>query len=68
MSGMVMAKDQKNIFKCGASVAPVTDWIYYGRRLNLNSYRNKFLKILEFFKYLHKAYFCIFHLARPKSY
>ncbi|VVC29748.1 Hypothetical protein CINCED_3A012805 [Cinara cedri] len=28
-SGMVLAKDNKNVFKCGLSVAPVTDWIYY---------------------------------------
>ncbi|XP_025425520.1 venom dipeptidyl peptidase 4-like isoform X2 [Sipha flava] len=28
-TGMVLTKDNNNIFKCGLSVAPVTDWIYY---------------------------------------
>ncbi|XP_050526616.1 venom dipeptidyl peptidase 4-like isoform X2 [Daktulosphaira vitifoliae] len=28
-SGMALAKDDKKIFKCALSVAPVTDWIYY---------------------------------------
>ncbi|XP_050438092.1 venom dipeptidyl peptidase 4 isoform X2 [Adelges cooleyi] len=28
-AGMALAKDDKNIFKCALSVAPVTDWIYY---------------------------------------
>lgn len=30
VTGMVLAKDSSNVFKCGVSVAPVTDWIYYG--------------------------------------
>lgn len=29
-TGMVLARDVQNVFKCGLSVAPVTDWIYYG--------------------------------------
>lgn len=29
-TGMVLTKDINNVFKCGLSVAPVTDWIYYG--------------------------------------
>nr|CAD7204045.1 unnamed protein product [Timema douglasi] len=28
-TGMVLAKDSQNVFKCGMSVAPVSDWIYY---------------------------------------
>ncbi|XP_065200255.1 venom dipeptidyl peptidase 4 isoform X2 [Planococcus citri] len=28
-TGMALASDVRNVFKCGASVAPVTDWIYY---------------------------------------
>lgn len=29
VTGMVLAMDSSNVFKCGVSVAPVTDWIYY---------------------------------------
>jgi len=29
-AAMALTKDDKNVFKCGLSVAPVTDWIYYG--------------------------------------
>jgi len=28
-TGMALTKDNNNVFKCGLSVAPVTDWIYY---------------------------------------
>lgn len=28
-AGMALANDKHNLFKCGISVAPVTDWIYY---------------------------------------
>lgn len=27
---MALAKDTEGVFKCAASVAPVTDWTYYG--------------------------------------
>lgn len=30
VAGMALARDNENIFKCAVSVAPVTDWIYYG--------------------------------------
>ncbi|KAJ9586412.1 hypothetical protein L9F63_019941, partial [Diploptera punctata] len=30
-TGMSLAKDKRDVFKCGISVAPVSDWIYYGR-------------------------------------
>lgn len=30
VAGMVLAKDYENVFKFALSVAPVTDWIYYG--------------------------------------
>lgn len=30
-SAMALAKDNSGVFKCAASVAPVTDWTYYGR-------------------------------------
>jgi len=30
---MVLTKDDGNVFKCGLSVAPVTDWIYYGESI-----------------------------------
>lgn len=37
---MVMGKDLKNIFKCGISVAPVTNWGFYGnlKTLNISTY------------------------------
>lgn len=31
-SGMALAKDNSHVFKCAASVAPVTDWTFYGER------------------------------------
>lgn len=31
VAGMALAKDDKKVLKCAASVAPVTDWIYYGK-------------------------------------
>jgi len=30
-TAMTLARDRVGIFKCGASVAPVTSWIYYGK-------------------------------------
>lgn len=30
-SGMALAKDNSGVFKCAASVAPVTDWTFYGQ-------------------------------------
>lgn len=30
-AGMALAMDDKKVFKCAASVAPVTDWTYYGK-------------------------------------
>jgi dipeptidyl aminopeptidase/acylaminoacyl peptidase len=30
-TAMTLARDTAEVFKCGASVAPVTSWIYYGR-------------------------------------
>lgn len=29
-SGMALATDSSHVFNCAASVAPVTDWTYYG--------------------------------------
>lgn len=29
-AGMALAQDNKHVLKCAASVAPVTDWTYYG--------------------------------------
>lgn len=29
-TGMTLAMDLKGVFKCGMSVAPVTDWALYG--------------------------------------
>ena len=26
-----LARDSENVFKCGISVAPVTNWLYYGK-------------------------------------
>ena len=32
----VLAADSQNVFKCGMSVAPVTNWIYYGNNPCVN--------------------------------
>lgn len=32
-AGMALASDDSEVFKCAASVAPVTDWTYYGEIL-----------------------------------
>lgn len=32
-SAMALAQDDAGVFKCAASVAPVTDWTYYGMLL-----------------------------------
>lgn len=29
-AGMALAADNSSVLRCAASVAPVTDWIYYG--------------------------------------
>lgn len=29
-TGMMLAGDLENRIKCGVSIAPVTDWVYYG--------------------------------------
>ena len=31
-----LAKDTENVFKCAMSVAPVTNWIYYGKVFSWN--------------------------------
>lgn len=30
-SSMALAKDDKNLIKCSISVAPTTDWLFYGK-------------------------------------
>nr|CAD7408174.1 unnamed protein product [Timema poppensis] len=30
-TAMALAKDTEGVFKCGASIAPVSSWIYYGK-------------------------------------
>lgn len=30
-AGMALATETDNVFKCGISVAPVTDWALYGK-------------------------------------
>lgn len=34
-TGMTLAMDYHGVFKCGMSVAPVTDWALYGTRDNI---------------------------------
>lgn len=29
-AAMALANDEINVFRCAASIAPVTDWAYYG--------------------------------------
>lgn len=38
-SAMALAEDTSNVFKCGMSVAPVTDWIYYGMQISFKRSR-----------------------------
>ncbi|XP_050439500.1 venom dipeptidyl peptidase 4-like [Adelges cooleyi] len=42
VAGMTLAKDEENIFKCGLSVAPVTDWMYYD-----TIYTERFMGLFE---------------------
>lgn len=57
VAGMVLAKDNENIFKCAVSVAPITDWIYYGIVLdtfllnanNLKLRTNRYKSIYRFY-------------------
>lgn len=35
-----LVQDKENVFKCGMSVAPVTNWIYYGTLFNTEIYKN----------------------------
>lgn len=30
-ASMALAKDDKNLIKCAISVAPTTDWLFYGK-------------------------------------
>lgn len=32
-AAMALANDDKHVFRCAASIAPVTDWTYYGKIL-----------------------------------
>lgn len=32
-AAMALANDQQGVFRCAASIAPVTDWAYYGKEL-----------------------------------
>lgn len=32
-AGMILATDPNGVFKCGMSVAPVTDWALYGKHV-----------------------------------
>lgn len=39
---MALAKDTEGVFKCAASVAPVTDWTYYGESFIDHLFINRF--------------------------
>lgn len=30
-AAMALTNDDHKVFRCAASIAPVTDWVYYGR-------------------------------------
>lgn len=34
-AGLALAQDRSHVFQCAASVAPVTDWTFYGKTNNL---------------------------------
>jgi dipeptidyl aminopeptidase/acylaminoacyl peptidase len=47
---MALAKDTKGVFKCGISVAPVSDWLLYGEdrpsfcHFNINKINKPFIE------------------------
>ncbi|KAJ8970898.1 hypothetical protein NQ317_009050, partial [Molorchus minor] len=45
-AGLALATDTEGVFKCGISVAPVTDWTLYGNYLNLYLHIAKSLRHL----------------------
>ena len=42
-----LAKDTENVFKCAMSVAPVTNWIYYGKVFSWN--QKKWVLFFKFY-------------------
>ena len=52
----VLAADSANVFKCGMSVAPVTNWIYYGNLAASKDVEFKFLFLYLFIYELDSIY------------
>lgn len=33
VSALALMKDNENVFQCGISVSPITEWLYYGNKI-----------------------------------
>lgn len=42
---MALATDTEGVFKCGISVAPVTDWTLYGKIISFERIRKRMITI-----------------------
>ena len=56
-TGMTLAMDYHGVFKCGMSVAPVTDWALYGTSNDDNIF------ICQLERYLPRRYFMVFSFS-----